>query len=97
MITLSEGHSSSIGLMAALASIDVWNWAAISRSVPLGQQMVLRLSIAQRKMLVLVNRNKIKIDRQQHNSTSNFESANSLITKFIRYDGSSIVSLCIVA
>ena len=44
-------------------------------------------------MLVLVNGNKLKKDRQQHNSTSNFVSANSLIAKFIRYDASSIASL----
>ena len=37
-------------------------------------------------MLVLVNGNKFKIDRQQYHSTSNFVSANSLIAKFIRYD-----------
>ena len=47
-------------------------------------------------MLVLVNRNKFKIDRQQHKSTSNFVSANSLIAKFIRY-ASSIASLCVNA
>ena len=46
-------------------------------------------------MLVPVNGNKFKIDRQQHNSTSNFVSANSLIAKFIRYDASSIASLCL--
>ena len=46
-------------------------------------------------MLVLVNGNKLKKDRQQHNSTSNFVSANSLIAKFIRYDASSIASLCV--
>ena len=46
-------------------------------------------------MLVLVNRNKFKIDRQQHNNTSNFESANYLIAGFMRYDASSIASLCI--
>ena len=33
-------------------------------------------TISQRKLLVLVNGNKIKIDRQQHNGTSNFVSAN---------------------
>ena len=49
--------------------------------------------LSQRKMLVLVNGNKFKIDRQQHNSTSNFVSANSLIAKFVRYDASSIESL----
>ena len=48
-------------------------------------------------MLVLVNGNKFKIDRQQHNTTSNFVSANSLIAKFIRYDASSIASLCVNA
>jgi hypothetical protein len=48
--------------------------------------------LPQRKMLVLVIGNKFKIDRQQHNSTSNFVSANSLIAKFIRY-----VSLCVNA
>ena len=53
--------------------------------------------VAQRKMLVLVNGNKFKIDRQHHNSTSNFVSANSLIAKFIRYDASSIASLCVNA
>ena len=52
---------------------------------------------AHRKMLVLVNGNKFKIDRQQHNSTSNFVSANSLIAKFLRYDASSIASLCVNA
>ena len=46
-------------------------------------------------MLLLVNGNKFKIDRQQHNRASNFVSANSLIAKFIRYDASSIASLCI--
>ena len=46
--------------------------------------------VAQRKMLVLANGNKFKIDRQQHNSTSNVVSANSLIAKFIRYDVSFI-------
>ena len=51
--------------------------------------------LSQRKMLVLVNGNKFKMDRQQHNSTSNFVSANSLIAKFIRYDASSISSLCV--
>ena len=51
--------------------------------------------LSQRKMLVLVNGNKFKIDRQQHNSTSNFVSANSLSGKFIRYDASSIASLCV--
>ena len=54
-------------------------------------------SLAQRKMLVLVNGNKFKKDRQQHNSTSNFVSANSLIAKFTRYDASSIASLCVNA
>jgi hypothetical protein len=39
--------------------------------------------------------NKFKIGRQQHNSTSNFVSDNSLIAKFIRYDTSSIASLCV--
>ena len=48
-------------------------------------------------MLVLVNENNFKIDRQQHNSTSNFVSANSLIDKFIRYNASSIASLCVYA
>ena len=48
--------------------------------------------IPQRKMLVLANGNKFKIDRQQHNSTSNFVSANFLIAKFMRYDVSSIGS-----
>ena len=52
---------------------------------------------SQRKMLVLVNGNKFKIDRQQHNSTSNFVSANSMIAKFTRYDASSIASLCVNA
>ena len=51
--------------------------------------------VAQRKMLVLANGNKFEIDRQKHNSTSNVVSANSLIVKFIRYDASSIVSLCV--
>ena len=51
--------------------------------------------LSQRKMLVLVNGNEFKIDRQQHNSTSNFVSANSLIAKFISYEVSSIASLCI--
>ena len=46
-------------------------------------------------MLVLVNGNKFKLDRQQHNSTSNFVSANSLIAKFIRQDASFIASLCV--
>ena len=46
-------------------------------------------------MLVQVSGNKFKIDRQQHNSTSNFVSANSLIAKFTRYDASSIASLCV--
>ena len=50
---------------------------------------------SQRKMLVLVNGNKFKIDRQQHNITSNFVSANALIAKFIRYDTSFIASLCV--
>ena len=50
---------------------------------------------SQRKILVLVNGNKFKIDRQQHNSTSNFVSANALIAKFIRYDTSFIASLCV--
>ena len=31
-----------------------------------------------------------------HNSTPNFVSANSLIAKFIRYDASSIASLCVL-
>ena len=44
-------------------------------------------------MLVLANGNKLKIDRQQHNSTSNLVSANFLMAKFIRYDASSIASL----
>ena len=44
-------------------------------------------TVSQRKMLVLIDGNsKFKIDRQQHNSTLNFVSANSLIAKFIRYD-----------
>ena len=47
--------------------------------------------ITQRKILVLINGNKLKIDRQQHNS------ANSLTAKFIRCDASSIVSLCVNA
>ena len=55
------------------------------------------VEIAQRKMLVQVNGNQFKIDRQQHNSTSNFVSANSLIAQFIRYDDSSIASLCVNA
>ena len=46
-------------------------------------------------MLVLANGNKFKIDGQQYNSTSNFVSANFLIAKFIRYDASSIASLCV--
>ena len=54
-------------------------------------------SIPQRKMLVLVNGNKFKIDRLQHNSTSNFVSANSLIAKFIKYYASSTASLCVNA
>ena len=53
--------------------------------------------ISQREMLVLFNGNKLKIDRQQHNSTSNFESPNSLIAKFMKYDASSIASLCVNA
>ena len=53
--------------------------------------------ISQRKMLVLVNGNKFKIDRQQHNRTSNFVSANSLIAKFIKCDASSITYLCVNA
>ena len=44
--------------------------------------------LAQKKMLVLVNGNKLKIDRQQHISTSNFVSANSFIAKFTTYDAS---------
>ena len=53
--------------------------------------------LSQRKMTVLVNGNKFEIDRQQHNSTSNFVSANSLIANFIRYDASFIASFCINA
>ena len=49
--------------------------------------------ITQRKILVLVNGNKFKKDRQQHKSTSNFVSANSLIAKFLRYGASAIASL----
>ena len=57
--------------------------------------MPLSLTLSQRNMLVLVNGNKFKIDRQQHDRTSNFVSANSLIAKFLRYDASSIASLCV--
>jgi hypothetical protein len=39
-------------------------------------------ALPQRKMLVPVNGNKFKIDRQQQNSASNFESANYLIAKY---------------
>ena len=46
-------------------------------------------------MLVLVNGNKFKIDRQQNNSTSNFVSDNSLTANFITLDASSVESLCI--
>ena len=53
--------------------------------------------LSQRNMLVLVLGNKFKIDRQQHNNTSTFVSADSLIAKFIRYDASSIASLCVNA
>ena len=45
-------------------------------------------SLTQRKMLLLVNGNNIKINRQQHYSTSNFVSANSFIAKFTTYDAS---------
>ena len=37
--------------------------------------VLLTCNLTQRKMLVLVNVNKFKIDRQQHDSTSNFVSA----------------------
>jgi hypothetical protein len=56
-----------------------------------------KYQVTQKKMLVLVNGNNFKIDRQQHNSTSNSVSSTSLIAKFIRYYASSIASLCVTA
>jgi hypothetical protein len=44
-------------------------------------------------MLAMLNVNDFKIDRPEHNSTSNFVSANSLLPKFLRYDVSSIASI----
>jgi hypothetical protein len=39
----------------------------------------------------------MEIKSKYNNSTSNFVSANSLIAKFIKYDASSVASLCVNA